>query len=66
VYRVLLENVKGKRPLERPRNRWEDGITVDVREIGWDIEWIQLAQGGGRWRSVVNTVMNLRVLAALI
>jgi hypothetical protein len=66
VYRVLLENAKGKRPFGRLRKIWEDGITVDLREIDWGIEWIQLAQGSGRWRSVVNTVMKLRVLAPLI
>jgi hypothetical protein len=64
VYRVLVGKTKGKRPLERPRRRCEDGIKVDLREIGWgSIEWIQLAQCRGRWRAVVNTVMNLRVLA---
>jgi hypothetical protein len=60
VYRVLV----GKRPLERPRRRWEDGIKMDLREIGWaGVEWIHLAQGRDRWRALVNVVMNLRVLA---
>jgi hypothetical protein len=53
-----------KRPLERPRRRWEDGIRIDLREIGrGSADWIQLAQDRDRWRAVVNTVMNLRVLA---
>jgi hypothetical protein len=64
VYRVLMGKPEGKRPLERPRRRWEDGIRMDLREIGWGtVEWIQLAQVRDRWRAVVNTVMNLRVLA---
>jgi hypothetical protein len=53
-----------KRPLERPRRRWEDGIRMDLRETGWrSVEWIQLAKDMYRWRAFVNTVMNLRVLA---
>jgi hypothetical protein len=64
VYRVLVGKPEGKRPLGRPRRRWEDGIKMDLREIGWEgVEWIQLAQDRDRWRAVVNAVMNLRVLA---
>jgi hypothetical protein len=64
VYRVLMGKPEGKRPLERPRRRWEDGIRMDLREIGWgSVDWIQLAQNRDRWRAVVNTAMNLRVLA---
>jgi hypothetical protein len=49
---------EGKRPLGRPRCRWEDGIRMDLREIGWgSVEWIQLAQDKGRWRAIVNMVM---------
>jgi hypothetical protein len=54
------------RPLERPRRRWEDGIRMDLREIGWGggwLEWIQLAQDRDQWWAFVNTVMNLLVLA---
>jgi hypothetical protein len=52
-----------KRPLERPRRRWEDGIKMDLRETGWgDVEWIHLAQDRDRW-ALVNAVMNLQVLA---
>jgi hypothetical protein len=51
VYRVLMEKPKRKSPLGRPRRRWEDGIRMDLREIGWGrVDWIQLAQvgtGGG-------------------
>jgi hypothetical protein len=64
VYRVLMGKPEGKRPLGRPRHRWEDGIRMDLREIGWgSVDWIQLAQDKDRWRALVNTVMNLRVLA---
>jgi hypothetical protein len=64
VYKVLMENLEGKRPLGRPRRKWEDGIRMDLRETGWeDGEWVQLAQDRGQWRAVVNAVMNLRVLA---
>jgi hypothetical protein len=52
-----------KRPLGRPRRRWEDGIRIDLREIGWgNVDWIRLAQDKDRWRAVVSAVMNLRVL----
>jgi hypothetical protein len=64
VYGVLVGKPEGKRPLERPRRRWEDGIKMDFRETGCGgVEWIHLAQDRDRWRAVVNAVMNLRVLA---
>jgi hypothetical protein len=64
VYRVLVGKPEGKRPLERPRRRWEGGIKMDLREIDWGgVEWFHLAQDRDRWRAVVNAVMNLRVLA---
>jgi hypothetical protein len=54
---------EGKRPLGRPRRRWEDEIRMDLREIGWEgVEWINLAQDRDWGRAVVNAVMNLRVL----
>jgi hypothetical protein len=53
---------EGKRPLGRPRRRWEDNIKIDLRELGVDgANWIQLAQDSLQWRAFVNTVMNLRV-----
>jgi hypothetical protein len=64
VYRVLVGKPEGKRPLGRPRRRWEDGIKTDLGEIGWGgVEWIQLAQDRDLLRAVVSAVMNLRVLA---
>jgi hypothetical protein len=64
VYRVLVGKPEGKRSLARPKRRWEGGIRMDLREIGWgNVEWVQLAQDRGRWRAVVNVVMYLRVLA---
>jgi hypothetical protein len=64
-YKVSVGKPEGKRPLGRPRRRWEDGIRMDLREIGWrrGVDWIRLARDRGRWRAVVNAVMNLRVLA---
>jgi hypothetical protein len=63
VYRVLVWKPEGKRPLWRPKRRWEDGIKMDLREIGWGgVEWIHLAQDRVRWWAVMNAVMNLRVL----
>jgi hypothetical protein len=67
VYIVLMGKPGGKRPLGRPRRRWEDGIRMDLREIGWgSVDRIQLAQDRDRWRALVNTVMKLRVLAPRI
>jgi hypothetical protein len=64
VHRDLVGKTEGKRLFGRPRRRWEDGIRMDLREIGWrSVEWIQLAQNRDRWRAFVNTVMNLRVLS---
>jgi hypothetical protein len=63
LYRVLGGKPEGKRPLGRPRHRWEDGIRMDLREISWEsVEWIQLAQDRGRWQALVNTVTDLWVL----
>jgi ABC-type Fe3+ transport system substrate-binding protein len=59
-------NPEGKRPLERPRHRWKDGIKMDLRETGWvggGVAWIHLAQHRDRWQALVNAVMNPQVLA---
>jgi hypothetical protein len=64
VYKVLVVKPEGKRPLGKPRRRWEDGIRMDLREIGLgDVDWTRLAQDRDRWRAVVSAVMNLWVLA---
>jgi hypothetical protein len=56
------EKPEGKRPLGRPRLRWEDNIRMDLREIGWvGMDWIDLAQDRDQWRALVNAVMNLQV-----
>jgi hypothetical protein len=63
VYRVLVGRPKGKRPLGRPRHRWEDNIKLDLREMGIDgVNWIQLAQDRVQWQAFVNMVMSLWVL----
>jgi hypothetical protein len=65
VYTVLVVKPEGNRPLSRPRRRWEGMLRMDLREICWgSVDWIQLAQDRDRWWAVVNTVMNLRVLAS--
>jgi hypothetical protein len=62
AYRILVGRLEGRRPLERPRRRWEDNIKIDLQEVGWrGMDWIELAQDRDRWRAVVNAVMNLRV-----
>jgi len=62
VYRVLVGKPKGKRPLGRPRFRWEDNIKMDLQEVGCEgMDWIELAQDKDRWRVLVNAVMNIRV-----
>jgi hypothetical protein len=64
VYNVLVGKPEGKRPLGRPRHRWEDGIRMDLREIGLEgVDWIRLSQDRDRWWAVVSAVRNLRVLA---
>jgi hypothetical protein len=63
LYRVLVGKSKGKRPLGRPRRRWNDNIKMDLQEvICGGMDWIELAKDRGKWRALVNAVMNLRVL----
>jgi hypothetical protein len=62
VYRVLVGKPEGRRPLGRPRRRWEDNIRMDLREVGCGcMDWMELAQDRERWRASVSAVMNLRV-----
>jgi hypothetical protein len=59
----LVGTPEGKRPLGRPRCRWENNIRTDLRELGWEVvDWMHLYQDRHQWRAVVNTVMNLGVL----
>jgi hypothetical protein len=61
AYKTLVGKPEGKRPLGRPRRRWEDNIRIDQREIWGGMGWIYLAQNRDQWKALVNTVMNLRV-----
>ena len=62
VYRILVGKPEGKRPLGRPRHRWEVNIEMDLKEVDCGgVDWIELAQDRDRWRALVNAVMNLRV-----
>ena len=62
VYTVLVGNPERRRPLRRPRRRWEDNIKMDLQEVGCGgMDWIDLAQDKDRWPALVNAVMNFRV-----
>ena len=62
VHRVLVGKPEGKRPLGRPRRRWEDNIKMDLQEVGESCgDWMELSQDRNRWRALVGTVRNLRV-----
>jgi hypothetical protein len=62
AYRALVWKPEGRRPLGRPRRRWEDNIKMDLRVVGWGgMDWINLAQDRDRWRALVNAVMKLQV-----
>jgi hypothetical protein len=62
VQRVLVRKPEGKRPLGRPRRKWEDNIMIDLREVGGGCgDWMELAQDRDRWRALVSMVNNLRV-----
>jgi hypothetical protein len=61
AYRILVGRPEGRRPLGRPRRRWKDDIKMDIHDVGWGMDWIQLAKDRDRWRAHVNAVMNLRV-----
>ena len=61
-YRVLVGKPEGKRPLGRPRPRWENNIKMDLQEMGCEVmDWVNVAEDKDRWRLLVNEVMNFRV-----
>ena len=63
VHRVLVGKPEGKRPLGRPRRRWDDNNKMDLQEVGGSCgDWMELAQDRDRWRALVGKVRNLRVL----
>ena len=62
VHRVLVGKPEGKRPLVRPRLRWEDNIKIDLQEVGEGCgDCMELAQDRDRWRALVSTARNIRV-----
>jgi len=64
AYRVFVGKPEEKRPLGRPRRRWEVNVTIEIQEVEWwggGMDWFDLAQKRDRWRTLVNAVMNLRV-----
>jgi len=61
VYKVSLGKLDGKRPLGRPRRRWEDNIKMEQEMECGGMDWIELAQDRERWRALVKAIMNLRV-----
>ena len=62
IYRGLVGKPERKRPLGRPRRRWEDNMKMDLQEVGCgSMDWIELAQDRYRWRALVNAIMNVRV-----
>jgi hypothetical protein len=62
MHRVLVGKRERKRPLGRPRHRWEDNIKIHLQQLGWGCgDWMVLAQDRDRWRALVSTVMKFRV-----
>jgi hypothetical protein len=57
----MLYRPEGRRPLDRPGRRWEDNIKMDLQDVGWGMDWIELAQDRDRWRALVNAVINIRI-----
>jgi hypothetical protein len=62
AYKILVSKPEGKRPLRRPRHRWEDDIRMDLREVGWEgVDWMHMSQDRDQWRVLLNTVINFQV-----
>ena len=63
MHKVLVGKPEGKRTLRRPRRRWDDNIKMDLEEVGRGCgDWTELVQDRDRWRVLVSTIMNFRVL----
>jgi hypothetical protein len=61
-YGILVRKSEGKRPLGRPRRRWTDTVTRELKELEYEgVDWIHLGQGSGQWQDIVTMLMNLRV-----
>jgi len=61
--KILVAKPERKRPLRRSRRRWKDNIRMNLRNIGWEgVDWIRMTRDGVQWRTLVNTVMNIRFL----
>jgi hypothetical protein len=58
AYRILVGRPEGRRPLGRSRRRWKDNIKMDLQEVLWGMDWIELAQDRDRWRALVNAVIS--------
>jgi hypothetical protein len=56
--RIFVGKPEGREPFGRPRRRWEDNIKMDLQDVGWDMDWIELAHGRDRLGAFVNAVMN--------
>jgi hypothetical protein len=61
AYMILVGRREGRRALGRPRHTWEDNIKMDLQDVGWGMDWLELAQDRDRWLALVKAVMNLRV-----
>jgi hypothetical protein len=65
-YKIFVRKPEGNRPLGRPRHKWEDNIRMDLREVVWEfVNGIHLDQDMDQWRTLMNTVMNLRGISGL-
>ena len=58
VYSIFVGKPEGKRPLGRPKRRWDDNNKMDLQEVGWGMDWIDLAQDRDMWLALVNAIMN--------
>jgi hypothetical protein len=65
AYRAWVGKPEGKRPLGRPGLRWENNTGMDIQEVGWGMDWIDLAQDRDRWLALENVVMNLMLLISM-